>query len=77
MLIECVRVGQVRVKEYIAVCVWRVSVRILVLENGRLKEFDSPSALLSDQTSIFYAMAKDAGLVNGSDAHRARNDDGE
>ena len=37
--------------------------RILVLEGGRLMEFDTPAALLSDPNSAFYKMAKDAGLV--------------
>lgn len=40
-----------------------MSFRILVLDKGEIKEFDSPSALLEDKTSIFYGMAKDAGLV--------------
>ncbi|KAG0706857.1 Multidrug resistance-associated protein 1 [Chionoecetes opilio] len=39
------------------------SSRVLVLEKGEIKEFDSPSVLLKNKTSIFYGMAKDAGLV--------------
>lgn len=38
--------------------------RVLVLDKGKLAEFDSPNKLLHDKTSIFYGMAKDAGLVN-------------
>jgi len=38
--------------------------RILVLENGHIKEFDSPQNLLSDKKSAFYSMAKDAALVS-------------
>ena len=37
--------------------------RILVLDKGQVKEFDSPDVLLNDKKSIFYGMAKDAGLV--------------
>lgn len=39
------------------------SSRILVLDFGQLKEFDSPSALVSNKNTIFYSMAKDAGLA--------------
>lgn len=37
--------------------------RILVLEQGRVAEFDTPANLLSAENSIFYGMAKDAGLA--------------
>ncbi|KAK2169807.1 hypothetical protein NP493_1174g00004 [Ridgeia piscesae] len=37
--------------------------RVLVLDNGTIKELDTPEALLKDQDSIFYGMAKDTGLV--------------
>jgi len=37
--------------------------RIMVLDKGTVKEFDTPSNLLNDRESLFYAMAKDAGLV--------------
>ncbi|XP_072313056.1 ATP-binding cassette sub-family C member 3 isoform X2 [Eucyclogobius newberryi] len=36
--------------------------RVLVLDKGRIAEFDTPPGLLS-QRGIFYGMAKDAGLV--------------
>ncbi|XP_068238012.1 multidrug resistance-associated protein 1-like isoform X2 [Palaemon carinicauda] len=39
------------------------STRVLVLAHGEIKEFDSPSTLLADKNSLFYGMAKDAGLV--------------
>ena len=38
--------------------------RILVMDKGMVAEFDSPKALLANTQSIFYAMAKDANLVN-------------
>lgn len=36
---------------------------ILVMDSGVIREYDSPKALLEDPDSIFYSMAKDAGLV--------------
>ncbi|KAK7067583.1 Canalicular multispecific organic anion transporter 1, partial [Halocaridina rubra] len=39
------------------------STRVLVLDRGEIKEFDAPDALLKNFKSIFYGMAKDAGLV--------------
>ncbi|CAL4074063.1 unnamed protein product, partial [Meganyctiphanes norvegica] len=39
------------------------STRVLVLDKGEVKEFDTPSVLLKNKSSIFYGMAKDAGLV--------------
>ncbi|CAC5371016.1 ABCC3 [Mytilus coruscus] len=38
--------------------------RIMVLDCGQISEFDSPTNLLLDKKSIFYGMAKDAGLVS-------------
>ncbi|CAH1793470.1 unnamed protein product [Owenia fusiformis] len=38
--------------------------RILVLDAGMRKEYETPTALLNDKTTIFYGMAKDAGLVS-------------
>ncbi|KAK3576574.1 hypothetical protein CHS0354_011251 [Potamilus streckersoni] len=37
--------------------------RIMVLDKGQIKEFDSPANLLKDKSSIFYGMAKEANLV--------------
>ncbi|OWF48638.1 multidrug resistance-associated protein 1-like isoform X2 [Mizuhopecten yessoensis] len=39
--------------------------KVLVLSNGDIAEFDSPSVLLGNHDSIFYGMAVDAGLVSG------------
>ncbi|XP_039751039.1 multidrug resistance-associated protein 1 isoform X3 [Pararge aegeria] len=40
------------------------STRVMVLDRGQLVEFAPPQQLLQDKNSIFYGMAKDAGLVN-------------
>ena len=37
--------------------------RVMVLDQGRIAEFDTPDNLLADKQSIFYGMAKNAGLV--------------
>ncbi|VEN60132.1 unnamed protein product [Callosobruchus maculatus] len=37
--------------------------KILVLDKGRIVEYDTPQSLLEDQNTIFYGMCKDAGLV--------------
>ena len=37
--------------------------RIVVLDKGRVVEYDSPNTLVSDRKSIFFSMAKKAGLV--------------
>lgn len=37
--------------------------RIIVLDKGKIVEFDSPQNLLQDRHTIFYGMCKDAGLV--------------
>jgi ABC-type multidrug transport system fused ATPase/permease subunit len=36
---------------------------VLVLDHGEVKEFDTPERLLNNSQSLFYSMAKDAGLV--------------
>lgn len=43
--------------------------RVLVLDAGLVAEFDTPRRLLDDAESIFYAMARDAGLVNANGTH--------
>ncbi|XP_038214944.1 multidrug resistance-associated protein 1 isoform X4 [Zerene cesonia] len=40
------------------------STRVMVLDKGHLVEYAPPEQLLQDKNSIFYSMAKDAGLVN-------------
>lgn len=37
--------------------------RVIVLSDGQIQEFQSPNVLLENKQSLFYAMAKDAGLV--------------
>lgn len=38
--------------------------RVLVLDQGQVREFDSPAKLLSNPESIFYSMAEAAGLLS-------------
>ena len=38
--------------------------RIMMLDKGRIREYDNPSVLLQDPSTMFYAMCKDAGLVS-------------
>ena len=38
--------------------------KILVLDGGKLKEYDTPENLLANYNTLFYQMAKDSGLVN-------------
>lgn len=40
--------------------------RVIVLDQGMIAEYDTPQALLANKDSIFYGMAKNAGLVNSS-----------
>jgi len=35
----------------------------MVLDQGLIREYDSPHALLGNTSTIFYGMAKDANLV--------------
>ena len=37
--------------------------RVLVLDQGEIREFDSPANLLDDTDSIFWGMARDAKIV--------------
>lgn len=37
--------------------------RIIVLSNGEIVEQGSPTGLLESKNSVFYSMAKDAGIV--------------
>lgn len=39
---------------------------MIVLDQGKIAEYDSPQVLLSNKDSIFYGMAKNAGLVNNT-----------
>ncbi|KAI5957975.1 BPT1 [Candida theae] len=38
--------------------------KILVLDQGKVAEFDSPENLLKDENSIFYSLSKEGGYIN-------------
>ncbi|GAB1601926.1 multidrug resistance-associated protein 1-like [Argonauta hians] len=40
--------------------------RIMVLDSGYIKEFAAPQKLLKNEKSVFYGLAKDAGIVGAS-----------
>jgi ATP-binding cassette subfamily C (CFTR/MRP) protein 1 len=37
--------------------------RVIVLDKGKIIEYDNPDTLLQQKKSAFYSMAKDANLV--------------
>ncbi|XP_054161167.1 ATP-binding cassette sub-family C member 2-like [Oppia nitens] len=37
--------------------------RVIVFNNGRVAEFDEPDILLTNKSSIFYTLARDAGII--------------
>ncbi len=43
---------------------YRDSDRVLVLDQGRVAEFDTPAALLQDKDSIFAGLCAQAGIKN-------------
>ncbi|XP_037583081.2 ATP-binding cassette sub-family C member 3-like [Dermacentor silvarum] len=43
--------------------------RILVMDDGRVREYDTPASLLSDRSSCFYRMATDAGVATDRRDH--------
>ncbi|KAJ4446078.1 hypothetical protein ANN_12770 [Periplaneta americana] len=51
-------------KRLVKCFVWSVAL-VIVLDRGLLVEYDTPEGLLQNRASIFYGMAKDAGLVSG------------
>jgi ABC-type multidrug transport system fused ATPase/permease subunit len=41
----------------------RLCYRVLVLDAGRIMQFDKPNILLADREGLFFSLARDAGLV--------------
>ena len=37
--------------------------RIMVLDDGEIREFDTPDGLLQNTEGLFYQLAQDAGIV--------------
>lgn len=47
--------------------------QVLVLDQGKIAEFDSPRALLGDDSSIFYALCKATGANEFGELARIAN----
>ena len=43
--------------------------RVMVLDKGEIKEFDSPEMLLKDKNSVFYSLIKDSNLLEEAAEH--------
>lgn len=43
--------------------------KVLVLEQGIVAEYDSPKNLLDDKNTVFYSMAKDAGILSSGNGN--------
>ena len=43
-----------------------VGFRVMVLDCGEVKEFDSPQTLLLNENSLFFKMAADAKVIDGA-----------
>jgi len=46
--------------------------RIVVLDQGMIAEYDSPSVLMANKNSIFYGMARDAGLTSSNNTNNQK-----
>ena len=52
----------------VLLCLHQYPGSVLVLGAGQVLEYASPTELLANSSSVFYSMAKDAGLVSSKDA---------
>jgi len=49
--------------------------RVLVLHAGTVVEFDTPQELLNNEASVFYGLAREAGLVGGGKKSKQHEDE--
>jgi len=47
--------------------------RVLVMDDGKIAEFDSPHQLMQDKNSIFYSLANEAGILNATTTYSEKD----
>ena len=45
----------------------------MVIDSGSVVEYNTPYALLSDPNTLFYSMAKSAGIIEHEKKHNTKN----
>lgn len=60
----CTEISINLIRNYLILCaITYLFCRVMVLDQGKIVEFEPPSVLLTRKNSIFYSMAKDAKLA--------------